>query len=191
MFGTEIGCDMYKNLSKQNQMKPYFDTKEVSALDPDIIHLIRYLEKNLQNEVVELKLDTESQEYLACTIQFHQTKIVFRKAKITPKKVGQFVTLWKRNPSGKTEPFSDSDPYSIYIILAKSENKMGYFYFPKEVLLARGILNNKKQKGKLGFRVYPPWDHLTNKQAVTTAIWQRECFVEILFPNSPPSLPSK
>ena len=45
----------------------------------------------------------ESTEYNACSYTVNGQKIIERTAKITPKKIGQFVTCWKRNIDGITE----------------------------------------------------------------------------------------
>nr|WP_314492715.1 MepB family protein [uncultured Chryseobacterium sp.] len=58
--------------------------------------------------------DPESTEYHGHHFQAGQLRFQFRKAKITPKKIGQFVTLWNRNPeNNKTEPFTDEDPFDF------------------------------------------------------------------------------
>jgi hypothetical protein len=49
--------------------------------------------------------EPESLEYLAHTFQLNGQIVKFRKAKITPTKTGQFVTIWKRNAEGITAPF--------------------------------------------------------------------------------------
>ncbi|EJP05170.1 MepB domain protein [Leptospira interrogans serovar Bulgarica str. Mallika] len=43
-----------------------------------------------------LFFEKEGSDYGACNFELKKWKITFRVAKITPKKVGQFVTLWKR-----------------------------------------------------------------------------------------------
>ncbi len=52
--------------------------------------------------------DEESQDYFGYNFQANKLNFKFRKAKITPKKVGQFVTLWQRNSKNITEPFNES-----------------------------------------------------------------------------------
>lgn len=60
--------------------------------------------------ISRLQPDSECEEYFGHSFQLNQFSIKFRKAKITPKKIGQFVTLWKRNPESKqTEPFTSED----------------------------------------------------------------------------------
>ncbi len=48
--------------------------------------------------------DNESQEYGASTFEMNNKIIKFRVAKITPTKVGQFVTFWKRIADGPITP---------------------------------------------------------------------------------------
>ncbi len=60
--------------------------------------------------------NSESKEYKACSYEINGIKIIERTAKITPKKIGQFVTCWKRNVNGITEPFKDSDDFDFFII---------------------------------------------------------------------------
>ncbi len=58
-------------------------------------------------------------------------KIITRNSKITPKKVGQFVTFWKRNEKGITQPYRENDRIDFYVITARTENNFGQFVFPK------------------------------------------------------------
>lgn len=97
-------------------------------------------------------------------------------SKITPTKTGQFVTLWKRNSNGITEPLDSIDPFDFVIIAARFDNHFGLFIFPKHVLATQGIITHQDKSGKRGFRVYPPWDKAVNKQAMKTQEWQCEYF---------------
>ena len=56
-----------------------------------------------------------------------------RTAKTTPKKAGQFVTLWKRNHLEITSPFTARDEIDFVIILCFKDKKIGRFIFSKEV----------------------------------------------------------
>ncbi|WP_420871188.1 MepB family protein [Leptospira bandrabouensis] len=141
--------------------------------------------KNLQNSlfdpfellIEEVYLDEESKEYNACYLTIKNIKFIFRTAKSTPKKIGQFVTLWKRSKNGPIEPFLYKDNIDLYIIETINQNKTGYFLFSKVVLNEKGILFGK-HIGKRGFRVYPSWDKPNNKQGITTQKWQLSYFVE-------------
>lgn len=84
------------------------------------------------------------------------------------KKVGQFVTFWKRNENGITEPFSQNDEFDFYVINMMGENNIGQFIFPKSVLIEKAIVKTDKKDGKRGFRVYSIWDTANNKQSEKT-----------------------
>lgn len=129
-------------------------------------------------EISNFEVDKESKNYNACKFDLNNLKIIFRKAKITPTKIGQFVTLWKRNSHGITAPFSFSDIFDFVIIYVKSENNSGQFIFPKSVLIENGIVSSDKKDGKRGFRVYPIWENAINKQAIQTQKWQLNYFVK-------------
>jgi len=51
-------------------------------------------------------------------------------------------------------------------------------------LADKGIITQNGKKGKLGIRVYPPWDVVTNKQAVQTQHWQTKYFLTIKNDNT-------
>lgn len=126
-----------------------------------------------------IKPETESQEYTALAFQVYNYKILFRKAKITPTKTGQFVTLWKRNEKGITEPFNLTDEFDFYLIATKTPTNFGVFIFPKKVLHHHKILSDPAKNGKRGIRVYPSWDETTSKQAQRTHVWQTEYFIDL------------
>ncbi|AEV33454.1 hypothetical protein Oweho_2484 [Owenweeksia hongkongensis DSM 17368] len=130
-------------------------------------------------EVSAFANEPESKEYDACRFKLNGQSIVYRSAKVTPKKAGQFVTFWKRNIEGITEPLHENDPFDFYIISVTSETKRGQFIVPKSILIEKGIVATHAKDGKRGFRVYPPWDAPTSKQAEKTQKWQIEYFVEI------------
>ncbi|MEQ8421188.1 MAG: MepB family protein [Arenibacter algicola] len=123
--------------------------------------------------------EKESKEYEASSFQLNALYVVSRKAKITPKKIGQFVTLWKRNTDGETTPYEESDKADLFVINLQEGLHIGQFVFPKVTLVDKGIVSHKKNEGKRGFRVYPPWSLPTNKTAQSTQKWQLEYFLEI------------
>ncbi len=129
--------------------------------------------------VSNLKIDAESAEYGACSFHLNELFLTFRVAKITPTKIGQFVTLWKRNQEGITAPFDTSDNIDFVMICTRRNADFGAFIFPKSVLHQKGILADENKDGKRGFRVYPPWDIAQNKQAKQTQEWQLKYFLEI------------
>ena len=130
-------------------------------------------------EFSNLVIDSESEEYQACSFQLNSIEFIHRFSKITPTKFGQFVTIWKRNDKGITAPFDFSDNFDFIIITSKSDEKLGQFVFPKAILLEKGIISNNNSSGKRGIRVYPPWDIPTSKQAEKTQLWQTKYFYSI------------
>lgn len=125
------------------------------------------------------EMEAEGAEYGAYTFKLNRWLIRFRVAKITPTKVGQFVTLWKRSERGPIAPYDLSDPTDLYVISTRKGHHFGQFVFPKAVLCERGILSNNNKGGKRAIRVYPPWDEPTSGQAEKTQRWQLDYFLEI------------
>lgn len=123
------------------------------------------------------KAEEEGIEYGAGTFQLENKLIKVRSSKITPKKVGQFVTLWIRNSKGITQPHNISDATEIFTINSRKDDLFGQFIFPIEVLEKHGIIASERSKGKRGFRVYPPWDKAVNAQAMKTQSWQLGFFL--------------
>lgn len=130
-------------------------------------------------ELTAFQTNIESKEYGASSFRLNKKAIEFRVSKITPTKTGQFVTLWKRNSNGITEPFDSTDPFDFVIIAARFDNHFGQFIFPKHVLATQGIITHQGKSGKRGFRVYPPWDITENKQAQKTQQWQTNYFFSV------------
>lgn len=124
-------------------------------------------------------LDKESTPYSACSYTLDNIKIISRTAKITPTKTGQFVTFWKRNSKGITEPYKEFDAFDFLVVNVFKDGNLGQFVFSKAVLISKGILSIDKKEGKRGFRIYTPWDDVASKQALKTQQWQCECFLEI------------
>lgn len=131
----------------------------------------------IQEDIVDdLVFNVEAKDYKGCSYRVKNTSIIQRNSKSTPKKDGQFVTLWKRNKQGETCPLELNDTFDFVIIICVKENFVGRFLFPKNVLVEKGYISTKSKEGKRGFRVYPNWDRPTSKQAVKTQSWQLEYF---------------
>ena len=126
--------------------------------------------------ISDLKVNPESKEYGGCQFSLNGKIIIYRSSKITPKKAGQFVTFWKRNDKGITEPFFETDAVDYYVINSEIENCLGQFVFPKSILIEKNIISTSKKEGKRGFRVYAPWDKTESKQAIATQKWQSNYF---------------
>jgi hypothetical protein len=130
----------------------------------------------MRTTVTNYQLHKESKAYKACSYEINGVKIIERTAKITPTKIGQFVTCWKRNSAGITEPHKDSDDVHFFYIKVIYNDQKGVFKFSKETLIEHGILSTEKKDGKRGFRVYPIWDKPISKQALKTQQWQLNYF---------------
>jgi hypothetical protein len=133
--------------------------------------------------VDQLQPEPESADYAACTLQLNGLRVQYRVAKITPTKVGQFVTLWKRVGRGPIQPFDVGDPVDLFVVSTRSGPQLGQFVFPKAVLAAQGVVASGdlsgQQAGKRALRVYPPWDTTTSRQAQRTQAWQLRYFVDM------------
>ncbi len=123
--------------------------------------------------------EEESGEYGAFEFEMNHLRIKFRVAKITPTKIGQFVTIWKRSESGPIAPYDMTDPFDLFVVGVRNSERFGQFVFPNALLVERGILSKKGQGGKRAMRVYPPWDKTDNRQAMKTQLWQLPYFFEI------------
>lgn len=130
-------------------------------------------------DLLNLQINPESKEYAACSFELNGKKIEYRVSKITPTKAGQFVSIWKRNKNGITEPFHITDELDYIIISVSSGEQFGQFIFPKNILAEKGIITQNGREGKRGIRIYAPWDNALNKQAQQTQSWQTEYFMTI------------
>lgn len=122
-------------------------------------------------------MESESLEYDACKYHLDNFSVLFRTAKITPTKIGQFVTIWKRIGNGPIQPYDETDPIDLFVIATRMGENFGHFVFPKSVLRKRDIVSVNGKGGKRGIRVYPPWDTPASQQAQKTQDWQLEYFV--------------
>ena len=130
-------------------------------------------------EISNIKAEPESQKYLAYQFLINGKQAIFRKGKITPTKIGQFVTIWKRNDKGITVPFDINDNIDFFIIATRKDENFGVFIFPKNALLKNRILTTEEKDGKRGIRVYPIWDQAINPQAQKTQLWQTKYFINL------------
>ena len=67
--------------------------------------------------ITKLEMEKEGQAYEACSYELGTLKVRARRSKITPKKCGQFVTVWKRDKNGQTTPFEDSNIIDLLVII--------------------------------------------------------------------------
>lgn len=148
---------------------------------PEDLKPIEELLVSLNFSVKNIVIEKECQEYKGYQIDGNNSKIIYRKSKITPTKKGQFVTVWKRTPAGPIAPFDQNDCIDFVIILSKNSKQSGFFVFPEKILLEQAIFSTPKKEGKRGFRIYLPFEDLDSKQAIKTQQWQAPFFVEKTF----------
>ncbi|WP_297956725.1 MepB family protein [uncultured Neisseria sp.] len=122
----------------------------------------------------------ESAEYGAVRFEMDGQTCLFRQAKHTPKKIGQFVALWKRPAmSGEIAPFDRDDGIDKVIVLADEHPRFGVFVFPCRLLVEKDIFSEQSIGGKRAFRVYAPWVMPSAAQAKRAKIWQCTHFAEL------------
>lgn len=125
-----------------------------------------------------LKIEDESADYGASEFTLINRSVKFRVGKITPTKVGQFVTFWKRLGKGPIMPYDFNDSFDFLVVSVRAENHFGQFVFPKAVLCEKGIISTSEKEGKRALRIYPPWSKANNTQAKKTQAWQLQYFIE-------------
>lgn len=125
-----------------------------------------------------LKIEDESADYGASEFTIKNRSVKFRVGKITPTKVGQFVTFWKRIGEGPILPYEFTDSFDFLVVSARAENHFGQFVFPKAALCEKGVVSCNGKEGKRAMRIYPPWDNADNSQAKKTQVWQLQYFIK-------------
>jgi hypothetical protein len=150
-----------------------------AAMPRDLLLVAKHVFAPIGLTCSKVELEPESREYGAAMLELGQLSARFRVAKITPTKVGQFVTLWKRIGRGPIQPFDETDPIDVVVIHCRTDQQSRQFVFPKAVLCQRDVFSRNSKGGKRAICVYPPWDRPTSQQAARTQSWQREYFMEM------------
>lgn len=144
------------------------------------IHTIytEYLEK-ASIILSDIELENHNKEYHGALFKLNKQTVRFRKAKHTPTKAGLFVVAWQKDVNNKNEAYSYDKAPEYMMVYCENKMEHGLFLFPKNVLLEHKILSTNEQKGKMGFRVYPPCEINLNKQASKTQIWQSAYYIRL------------
>lgn len=156
----------------------YKDNIPPKGIHPDLILAEDLFYKPSGLLLKDLKIEDESADYGAAEFTINNHFIKFRVGKITPTKVGQFVTFWKRIGKGPILPYDCNDAFDFLVVSARAGNHFGQFVFPKAVLCEKGIVSSNEKEGKRAMRIYPPWDKAENAQAKKTQAWQLEYFLQ-------------
>ncbi len=156
--------------------KDFVDNATVGELPHDLIFAIQHVYQPVGMTVTtEAFREAESAEYGACRFVLDGHMVVFRVAKTTPTKVGQFVTCWKRSVA-KIMPLDLSDNVDFLVVNVSDAIHRGQFVFPQKTLVERGIMSANNEGGKLAFRIYPPWTKPVAKAAIKSQQWQLNYF---------------
>lgn len=140
-----------------------------------LIHLLN--ESVNDNQRIEISsYDNLNSDYDGFNFKYNDKIIKVRTAKKTPKKSGYFTVIWIKDKNMKNCPYSENDLFDYLAVVINNQDQKGLFLFPKKVLIDKGILSSSKHKGKMGFRVYTPWDTCLNTTARRTYSWQVNYF---------------
>lgn len=129
-------------------------------------------------DVKDLTEEKYNQDYEALTFSFKEETYQSRLAKKTPTKAGYFVACWTKDENNCNQSYSKEAFADYLMIIVIDEELSGYFLFPRELLVEKGILTTFEHKGKMAFRVYPKWCNQLNKTAGQTQKWQCKYFFE-------------
>lgn len=124
--------------------------------------------------------EAEGADYGAFRFGLDRRAIVFRVAKTTPTKPGQFFTLWKRPRAGAPiAPLDAADGVDFVVVASLDAGQRGLFIFDRAILLERGVLASPAAPGKRALRVYPPAGVPLARQAIQTQQWQARYFLAL------------
>ncbi len=118
-------------------------------------------------------------EYGALVHEVGGVRVRSRVGRVTPKKVGFFVAVWRRTEDGSTQPLASEDGIDLLTVSVGQGSDLGQFVMSRQALVDHGIVSQADRGGKRGFRVYPPWSAVDNAQARQTQTWQREFFLHL------------
>lgn len=127
----------------------------------------------INNIIIDYEDDNKDYE----GILFENNDQIYRSrvGKKTPKKQGYFTTFWRKD-NNTNVPYSINDVFDYLIIFIIDNDKLGYFKFPKEVLLEKGIIKSLHKPGKMGSRFYTPWCFDLNNTEKRSQLWQTKYF---------------
>lgn len=151
---------------------------DLECLPNELIFAIQnlYIPAGLNVTTLGLR-ESESSEYGACRFGLNGKTVAFRIAKTTPRKIGQFVTIWKRQTlRDPIAPLDATDNVEFLVVSVSSGIRSGQFVFDKEILITKNIMSQGAKGGKRAFRLYPPWTKPLSKEALKTQKWQLSYF---------------
>ena len=120
--------------------------------------------------------EEQSGEYESGVVAIGSERWRLRTARVTPRKPGAFVAVWKRDELGETRPFGSDDPIDGLLVFVREDDRFGMFRFVASQLESLGVTRSAAHPGKRGFRVYPSWSVGLNRQALRTQAAQSSAF---------------
>lgn len=142
---------------------------------------VTYIERHFNVSKNKMFNISYNNEYESLEFELKTFTYQSRLAKKTPKKKGYFLACWFKDNEGINIPYSKQKFADYLIVVIIDGNNQGYFNFPKNILVDRGILTSSGNKGKMAFRVYPDWESELNATALKTQHWQNHYFVNTSF----------
>ncbi|MES2070163.1 MAG: MepB family protein [Pseudomonadota bacterium] len=159
------------------------DTTAASSgqLPCDLVSAIRHAYQAAGITVTSAaRREAESAEYGACRLGLNGVVVVFRAARTTPTKIGQFVTLWKRpEPGAEIAPLDSGDGVDFVVVSVSDARQRGQFVYSREALIKHGVMSHGGKGGKRAIRVYPPWSKPVAAAAIKTQQWQLRYFLAL------------
>ncbi|RAI81032.1 hypothetical protein BFS35_005545 [Macrococcoides goetzii] len=143
------------------------------------MHSFKIWNKIFEDREIIVEKEDWNKEYEGLHISSGNFNFISRLAKKTPKKPGYFVAIWKKDENHKNTSFNKNDIGDYLVVNILDNNNEGQFVFPVSVLIEKGIIQSEKSKGKMAFRVYPPWVKDLNKTAMVSQKWQTEHFYKM------------
>ncbi|MEZ8725169.1 MepB family protein [Vibrio cyclitrophicus] len=135
----------------------------------------------------------QNSKYEALEFSIDGKKILYRKGNVTPDRPGNFLSIWKRPDENSTDPrrtmpYEEHDLDYLFVKVSDCDiSKRGIYIFPLTVLVNKGVVTSNKAKGKMAFRVFPPWtssrgelkSKVFSDSAKKTQRWQSNFFLWI------------
>lgn len=96
--------------------------------------------------ITNLKEEKQNAEYAGCLFHLNNKTIRFRKSKVTPNKIGQFVSFWEKDENMRNRAFSYEAAPDLLVITCIADNKLGNLFFLKRFFLKKNIENTKSNR---------------------------------------------
>lgn len=136
--------------------------------------VFRIVDKDDVQDYVE---EQYNRDYEAVAFKYNNLTVKSRIGKKTPEKTGYFTTLWTKNESDENRPLNEDEMSDFLMVGIQDGEHEGVFIFPKDVLVEKHYISSDNVTGKMGFRVYTPWNEDLNATAQKTFDWQKDYFV--------------